>query len=79
MANYPKVQASAQAELDAVVGQDRMPEFNDSANLPYITAIVSELFRWQPVTPLGTPRRYIHLACITGSFFVFRSATCYDS
>ena len=56
MANYPEVQAKAQAELDAVIGLDRLPEFSDSANLPYITAIISELLRWQPVIPLGMPR-----------------------
>jgi len=79
MANYPEVQAKAQTELDAVVSQDRLPEFNDSANLPYITAIVSELFRWQPVAPLGIPRRcFILLTSITDSFLGFRSASFYD-
>ena len=53
MANHPEVQEKAQAELDAVVGQDRLPEFTDRANLPYINAIITELFRWQPVLPLG--------------------------
>lgn len=53
MANYPGVQAKAQAELDAVIGQDRLPEFTDQDDLPYINAIVSELLRWQPVTPMG--------------------------
>ena len=54
MANYQDVQAKAQAELDVVVGPDRLPEFSDCGNLPYINAIISELLRWQPVVPLGT-------------------------
>ena len=54
MANYPDVQAKAQAELDAVVGPDRLPEFSDYPNLPYINAIISELLRWKPVVTLGT-------------------------
>ena len=43
----------AQAQIDEVVGKDRLPEFADIHNMPYIQAIVKELFRWQPVTPLG--------------------------
>ena len=53
MANYPDVQAKAQTELDAAIGPDRFPEFADRAHLPYINAIISELFRWQPVVPMG--------------------------
>ena len=51
--NYPEVQAKAQAELDAAVGPDRLPEFVDRVNLPYINAVISELLRWQPVVPMG--------------------------
>ena len=54
MASYPEVQEKAHAELDTVVGQDRLPEFTDRSKLPYINAIISELLRWQPVLPLGT-------------------------
>lgn len=54
MASYTAVQAKAQAELDTVVGPDRLPEFSDRSNLPYVNAIISELLRWQPVVPLGT-------------------------
>jgi cytochrome P450 len=53
MCNYPEVQARAQAELDAVVGTDRLPDFNDQPNLPYVNAILKEVLRWQPVTPFG--------------------------
>jgi len=52
MALYPEVQKKAQKELDEVIG-DRLPEFNDRPNLPYINAMVKESFRWQPVVPLG--------------------------
>lgn len=53
MCHYPKVQAKAQAELLAVVGTDRLPDFGDQINLPYINAIVLEVLRWKPVTNLG--------------------------
>ncbi|KAG1787447.1 cytochrome P450 [Suillus plorans] len=55
MVLYPDVQRRAQAEIDSVVGKDRLPTFEDSASLPYIDAVVRETFRWQPVVPLGIP------------------------
>ena len=42
---YPKVQQEAQQEIDEVVGSDRMPEWEDRENLPYIRGIIEESFR----------------------------------
>ena len=50
---YPEVQAKAQAELDQVVGRDRLPELSDRANLPYLRSIMAEVLRWSPAAPLG--------------------------
>jgi len=50
----PHVQKRAQAELDVVVGRDRLPTLDDRPRLPYIEAICSELLRWQMATPLGS-------------------------
>jgi len=50
---YPDVMRKAQVELDAVVGRDRLPTFEDKDNLPYIRAILKETLRWRPVGPLG--------------------------
>ncbi|KAG2087118.1 cytochrome P450 [Suillus discolor] len=55
MVLYPDVQKRAQAEIDSVVGRERLPTFEDRASLPYIEAVVRETFRWQPVAPLGVP------------------------
>jgi cytochrome P450 len=52
MVLYPHVQKKAQAELDSVVGH-RTPNFSDSDDLPYIHAIVREVLRLWPVSPLG--------------------------
>jgi cytochrome P450 len=49
----PHCQAAAHAELDAVVGRGRLPDYDDRKNLPYINAIVTEVLRWNPVTPMG--------------------------
>lgn len=57
MALHPDVQRKAQAELDAVVGLMRLPDFEDQRSLPYIEAIVKECLRWQNVFTLGLPHR----------------------
>ena len=57
MALHPDVQRKAQAELDAVIGPMRLPEFEDQKSLPYIQAIVKECLRWQNVFTLGLPHR----------------------
>lgn len=57
MALYPDVMRKAQAEIDAVVGRDRLPTFADREHLPYLRAMVKEVLRWRPVGPLGLPRR----------------------
>jgi len=49
----PEVQAIAQAEIDRVVGKDRLPDFNDRPALPYVEALLRETLRWNPVVPLG--------------------------
>ncbi|KAL1938327.1 hypothetical protein VTO73DRAFT_11778 [Trametes versicolor] len=55
MSVYPAVQKRAQAELDAVVGPDRLPTYADLAQLPYFNALYLEVLRWTPVVPLGVP------------------------
>ena len=53
MSLHPEVQRKAHAELDAVVGHDRLPDFSDRDSLPYLNAIIKESLRWMSVTPLG--------------------------
>ncbi|KAJ3557115.1 hypothetical protein NM688_g1644 [Phlebia brevispora] len=55
MTIYPEIQAKAQAEIDSVIGGDRLPTFDDRARLTYVNAICTELLRWMPVGPLGVP------------------------
>lgn len=55
MVMFPKVQQKAQAEIDRVVGTDRLPQFSDEPKLSYIQAVVQETLRWSPVTPLAFP------------------------
>ncbi|EGN98312.1 hypothetical protein SERLA73DRAFT_169309 [Serpula lacrymans var. lacrymans S7.3] len=55
MLQNPDVQRKAQLEIDAVVGQGRLPDFSDRTSLPYVEAVFRETLRWHPVVPLGIP------------------------
>jgi cytochrome P450 len=61
MALYPEVQTRAQAEVDAVLctdparGPPRLPCAPDRAQMPYVCALLREVYRWQPAVPLGLP------------------------
>ena len=69
MALYPEVQKKAQAEIDAVVGPNRLPDFHDRPSLPYINAVVKESSRWNLVGPLGRPFVIIIVSIIPTSFW----------
>lgn len=45
------------AELDQVVGKHRFVEESDIPKLPYLQAVVKEVFRLHPAVPLLIPRR----------------------
>lgn len=49
----PDVQKKAQAEIDAVIGNDRLPRLSDREHLPYVCAVVTEVLRWHNVAPTG--------------------------
>lgn len=57
MALYPDVQVKARAELDTVVGPNRLPTFKDRDTLVYTNAIIKEVLRWRPIVPLGMAHR----------------------
>ncbi|KAG8698355.1 hypothetical protein FRC09_007274 [Ceratobasidium sp. 395] len=57
MTLFPEVQQKAQAEIEQVIGSDRLPNLQDQESLPYINAIIQEVIRWQPVAQMGMPHR----------------------
>ncbi len=57
---YPEVQAKAQAEIDTVIGNDRLPRFDDRERLPHVNALVLEVIRWHTVAPIGRYSIYIY-------------------
>ncbi|KAF8334675.1 cytochrome P450 [Cantharellus anzutake] len=56
---HPEVQKKAQAELDAVIGNERFPTMQDRSQLPYMDAIIKETIRWAAVVPLAVPHALI--------------------
>ncbi|XP_022095754.1 cytochrome P450 2J6-like isoform X2 [Acanthaster planci] len=55
MAAYPKIQERVQAEIDAVVGRNRLPVMADKPELHFTQAVLLEVQRIAVVTPLGIP------------------------
>nr|APH81371.1 cytochrome P450 CYP3029A1 [Tigriopus kingsejongensis] len=53
LAENPKIQAQAQAEIESVVGHDRLVDLADRPNLPYCQALMQELIRFADIHPIG--------------------------
>eukprot|EP00246_Nothoceros_aenigmaticus_P015897 TRINITY_DN6892_c0_g1_i1.p1 TRINITY_DN6892_c0_g1~~TRINITY_DN6892_c0_g1_i1.p1 ORF type:complete len:526 (-),score=72.56 TRINITY_DN6892_c0_g1_i1:47-1624(-) len=50
---HPGIQVKLHAEMDSVVGKDKLVTEADIPRLPYLQAFVKELLRFHPVSPLG--------------------------
>jgi cytochrome P450 len=68
MARNTHVVKKAQKQLDDVLGGERLPDHSDMDELPYITAIIKETFRWSPPLPIGTPHRLMEDDVYEGMF-----------
>lgn len=66
---HPEVAKKAQAEIDTVVGRERLPSFADRERLPYVNALVQETLRWKPIAPLGVPRAAVQ-DDVYGGYFI---------
>ena len=55
MTIHPTIQSRAKAEVDAVIGRDRLPNVADfeQGECKYVNALIKEILRWAPVVPLG--------------------------
>ena len=67
MVQHPAVLKRAQAEIDAVTGQNRLPVLEDRASLPYCDAVFTESLRWGVPVPLGKSSQ---VACTLMFMFV---------
>ncbi|KAJ7910500.1 cytochrome P450 [Mycena leptocephala] len=68
MVLHPEVLAKAQKEIDSVVGTDRLPSFSDRASLPFVDALLSEVYRWGVPVPLSLPHRLMEDDVYRGMF-----------
>lgn len=46
MVLHPDVQKRVHAELDSVLGGERLPTFEDKERLPYLMNVFREVLRW---------------------------------
>ncbi|KAK1215347.1 hypothetical protein PQX77_022053 [Marasmius sp. AFHP31] len=54
---HPRILEKAREEIDRVVGETRLPTYEDEDKLPYIAAIIKEVLRCRPPFPVGAPHR----------------------
>ncbi|KAF8838720.1 cytochrome P450 [Paxillus ammoniavirescens] len=59
----------AQAEIDAVLNMDRLPDFNDRPSLPYVEAILRETTRRQPVIARFNFQRFVLHAALNSDIY----------
>ncbi|KAK7052512.1 cytochrome P450 [Favolaschia claudopus] len=68
MVLHPAALAKAQKEIDSVVGHDRLPTFSDRASLPFVEALLNEVYRWGVPVPLSLPHRSMEDDVYRGMF-----------
>ncbi|PHH68801.1 hypothetical protein CDD82_265 [Ophiocordyceps australis] len=66
--SYPNAMRRVQQELDAQVGEDRLPDSQDMPGLGYTRAFVKEALRWRTVFPMGGP----HCALVDDEYEGYR-------
>ncbi|KAL7908167.1 cytochrome P450 [Trichoderma velutinum] len=74
MVHHPEWQRRLHQEIDDVVGNSRLPNFDDIPRLPITRAIVKETLRWRPVTAGGLPHQLIKDDVYQGVFL--QAGTC---
>ncbi|KAI5729980.1 hypothetical protein M8J76_008667 [Diaphorina citri] len=65
---HPDVQKKAQAEIDRVVGRDRLPSLNDRPHMPYLEAITYESVRVFMGRTFSIPHRALRDTTLQGYF-----------
>ena len=50
---FPEVQNKAHLALVEAIGRDRLLETDEIESIPYIHAVMREVLRWHPVSPIG--------------------------
>nr|WAL01193.1 cytochrome P450 family 79 [Linum usitatissimum] len=66
--NQPDLLAKATAEIDQVVGKDRLVQESDIGSLNYVKACAREAFRLHPMAPFNVPHVTIRDTVVAGYF-----------
>ncbi|KAA1470219.1 cytochrome P450 [Dentipellis sp. KUC8613] len=64
----PDVQRKAQEEIDATIPSGRLPTLDDRPDLPYLEAMLKELFRWTVPIARGVPHAVMEDDVYNGYF-----------
>ncbi|CAG2116308.1 unnamed protein product, partial [Medioppia subpectinata] len=62
------IQKRLHEEIDDVIGRDRSPTWADRLDMPYVQAVINEVFRWRTIVPLNLMRSASEDAYILGHF-----------
>lgn len=63
---HPRVLTKLREEMDRVVGRERWIEEEDTTKMPYLEAIIKEIVRLHPLSPLLAPHYAIEDANVAG-------------
>ncbi|KAI0301395.1 cytochrome P450 [Russula brevipes] len=75
---FPEITHRIQAELDSVVGRNRLPMFSDERSLPFLGAFIKEVTRWRPVVPFAVPHATTKSNVYDG-YYIPKGATVYGN
>lgn len=68
IAMHPDVQKKIHEELDIVIGPTRLPTYEDQLKLPYLSAVLLEIFRFRFIVPVSIPKANKEDAQLGGYF-----------
>ncbi|XP_073332436.1 cytochrome P450 2J6-like [Pagrus major] len=71
---HPDVEEKVHAEIDRVIGQNRLPTMADRPNLPYTDAVIHEIQRVGNIVPLNGPRMAAKDTTL-GGYFIPKGTT----
>uniref|UniRef100_A0A8C8VH63 Cytochrome P450 2U1 n=1 Tax=Pelusios castaneus TaxID=367368 RepID=A0A8C8VH63_9SAUR len=66
MSLHPEVQEKVHAEIEVVIGCDRVPSLTDKTHMPFTEATIMEVQRMTVVVPLSVPRMASETAVLRG-------------
>jgi len=78
LSKNPDIQRKANAEIQAQIGNDRLPSLEDRPNTPLLEAIVMETHRISALSFMGIPRE-VSRDITVGDFLLPRVCFCLPS